>query len=250
MSGLSLPATLGPLTRCAADDQGRYSMNGVQVRDPGDGTFCCVSTNGRYLLIARGVSPGDERGHLGCPPDRSIVVPTVAWNEAFRKVPQLLDQPRGSNKPKTVEVALEGTKVRLSSQERSFTCDQIDGRFPDWTQVLPKRGPAFTIYVNPDLLFDILTAVKQMIGEQDKVTLAFWSDTEPLAVVAKSAESGLCIDGLVMPLTPSPSQIQKEKEERAARSVEEEAAEEEEGETPKEEEGSDEEPEEEEPAHA
>ena len=144
MSGLHLPTTLGPLARCAADDQGRYSMNGVQVRDPGDGTFCCVSTNGRYLLIARGITPGDGRGHLGCPPDRSIVVPTVAWNEAFRKVPQLLDQPRGSNKPKTVEVALEGTNVRLSSQERSFTCDQIDGRFPDWTQVLPKRGPAFT----------------------------------------------------------------------------------------------------------
>jgi DNA polymerase III sliding clamp (beta) subunit (PCNA family) len=176
-------------------------------------------------------------GHLGCPPDRSIVVPTVAWNEAFRKVPQLLDQPRGSNKPKTVEVALEGTKVRLSFHERNFTCDQIDGRFPDWTQVLPKCGPAFTIYVNPDLLVDILTAVKQMIGESDKVTLAFWSDTEPLAVVAKSAESGLCIDGLVMPLTPSPSQIQKEKDERAARIAEEEESE------PEAEEGSNEEPE-------
>jgi DNA polymerase III sliding clamp (beta) subunit (PCNA family) len=237
MSGLSLPATLGPLTRCAADDQGRYSMNGVQVRDPGDGTFCCVSTNGRYLLIARGISPGDGRGHLGCPPDRPIVVPTVAWNEAFRKVPQLLDQPRGSNKPKTVELALEGTKVRLSSNERSFTCDQIDGRFPDWTRILPKRGPAFTIYVNPDLLVDILTAVKQMIGEYDKVTLAFWTDAEPLAVVAKSAETGLCIDGLVMPLTPSPSQIQKEKDERAARAAEEEESE------PEEEEGSTVEPE-------
>jgi DNA polymerase III sliding clamp (beta) subunit (PCNA family) len=225
------------LTRCAADDQGRYSMNGVQVRDPGDGTFCCVSTNGRYLLIARGISLGDERGHLGCPPDRPIVVPTVAWNEAFRKVPQLLDQPRGSNKPKTVKVALEGTKVRLSSNERSFTCDQIDGRFPDWTQVLPKRGPAFTIYVNPDLLVDILTAVKQMIGEQKKVTLAFWTDAEPMAVVAKSAETGLCIDGLVMPLTPSPSQIQKEKDERAARATQEEESNAE----PKEEEGSTEE---------
>jgi DNA polymerase III sliding clamp (beta) subunit (PCNA family) len=237
MSGLHLPTTLGPLARCAADDQGRYSMNGVQVRDPGDGTFCCGSTNGRYLLIARGISPGDGRGHLGCPPDRSIVVPTVAWNEAFRKVPQLLDQPRGSNKPKTVEVALEGAKVRLSSHERSFTCDQIDGRFPDWTQVLPKRGPAFTIYVNADLLVDILTAVKQMIDESDKVTLAFWSDTEPLAVVAKSAETGLCIDGLVMPLTPSPSQIQKEKDERAARAAEEEESEAEE------QEGNNEEPE-------
>src|SRR5262249_59758881 len=136
MSGLSLPATLGPLTRCAADEQGRYSMNGCQVPDPGDGTFCCVSTNGRYLLIARGISPGDGRGHLGCPPDRSIVVPTVAWNEAFRKVPQLLDQPRGSNKRKTVDVALEGTTVPLSRLGRCCTCAQMRRRFPHCAQTL------------------------------------------------------------------------------------------------------------------
>jgi Zn finger protein HypA/HybF involved in hydrogenase expression len=224
MSGLALPANLGPMARITADDQGRYSMNGVQVRDPGDGTFSCVGTDGRYLLIARGISPGDDRGHLGCPPDADVIVPSAAWNEAFRKPPQLLDQPRWSKQPKTIQVSKEGRKIRLSGHERSLTTDEMDGaRFPDWRQILPKRGPAFTIYVNPDYLAELLKTVKSMLGDEDqKVLLAFWSDTEPLAVVAKDRLTGLCLDGLLMPLTPSPSQEAKDKAERAKEREEEE----------------------------
>src|SRR5262249_43865603 len=156
MRGLSLPTTLGPLARVAADDQGRWSMNGVEVTDPGNGTFCCVGTDGRYLLVVRGIQAGDERGHLGCPPDRAVLVPAVAWTEAFRKMPKLLDKTTYSRKPPTVEVALEGKKVRLSGYERSFTCDEIDGRFPDWRNVLPKKPPTFSIAVDPEKLAELL----------------------------------------------------------------------------------------------
>jgi DNA polymerase III sliding clamp (beta) subunit (PCNA family) len=199
-----------------ADDQGRLSMNGVEVTDPGNGTFCCVGTDGRYMLIARGIQAGDARGHLGCPPDRAVLVPAVAWTEAFRKMPKLLDTPSWSAKKPTVEVSLEGQKVRLSGRERSFTCDEIDGRFPNWRQVLPKRPPAFTIYANPDYLAELLKTVSGMLGgETKRVTLAFWSDNEPLAFVARDRESGLCLDGILMPLTPSPSEERKEKEKKA-----------------------------------
>jgi hypothetical protein len=206
----------------AADDQGRWSMNGVEVTDPGDGTFCCVGTDGRYLLVVRGIQAGDGKGHLGCPPDRAVLVPAVAWTEAFRKMPKLLDQPHWSKKPATVEVALEGQKVRLSGHERNFTCDQVDGRFPDWRQVLPKKPPAFSIYVDPERLADLLKTVQGMIGESHKVTLAFWKDSEPLAIVAREPETGLCLDGIIMPLTPSPSEVAKDKAKRAAEQEEEE----------------------------
>jgi hypothetical protein len=215
MSGICLPATLGPLARVAADDQGRWSMNGVQVTDPGDGTFCCVGTDGRYLLVVRGIQVGDERGHLGCPPDRSVNVPAVAWTEAFRKMPKLLDPSSWSKKPPMVQVALEGQKVRLSGHERSFTCDEIDGRFPDWKQVLPKKPPSFSIAVDPEKLAELLKTVQGMIGESKKVTLAFWKDNEPMAVVARNPDNGLCLDGILMPLTPSPSEMAKEKEKKA-----------------------------------
>src|SRR5205814_5284225 len=111
MSGLYLPATLGPLARCAADDQGRYTMNGVQVGDPGDGTFRCAVTDGRRLLVARGVCP--ERGHLGCPPDASVIVPSADWNELFRKVPKLFNGYPGRGNPTPVAVVLDGARLRL-----------------------------------------------------------------------------------------------------------------------------------------
>src|SRR5690348_16203748 len=85
---LSLPAALGPLVRSAADGDGRYSINGVQVTDRGRGQFCCVSTDGRNLLIARGLAPDGVRGRLqDCAPDYepTVIVPAAAWTEAFRK---------------------------------------------------------------------------------------------------------------------------------------------------------------------
>ena len=69
----------------AADDAGRYAMNGVQVADPGDGTFRCAVTDGRRLLVARGVCPKrGELGDLGGPPDASVIVPPPDWNELIR----------------------------------------------------------------------------------------------------------------------------------------------------------------------
>jgi hypothetical protein len=211
MNGLHLPATLGPLARCAADDQGRYSMNGVQVSDPGDGTFRCAVTDGRRLLVARGICP--ERGHLNCPPDAHVVVPTGAWNEAFRKIPKLVPQNGRWSSPKPPDaVSFEFTggpqmhqaKVRVATGERSFNCDPIDGRFPDWNQVIPKGPPAFAIRVNPELLANLLTAMSQMLGEDcQTVTLCFWKPETPLGVVAKDSATGLCLDGLLMPLTDS-----------------------------------------------
>jgi hypothetical protein len=227
MSGLHLPTTLGPLARCAADDQGRYSMNGVQVSDPGDGTFRCAVTDGRHLLVAQGICP--ERGHLNCPPDVGVIVPAPAWNEAFRKPPKLVAQNGRWSSPKEPETVsfeftggpqMHSAKIRVATRDRSFSCDPIDGRFPDWTQIIPKTAPAFTIKVNPTYLANLLTAVSHMLGDESQgVTLAFWKPDVPMAVVAKDAATGLCLDGLLMPLTDSTPvrryEPQKQTEERA-----------------------------------
>ena len=173
MNGLHLPATLGPLARCAADDQGRYSMNGVQVSDPGGGTFRCAVTDGRNLLVARGICPA--RGHLNCPPDAHVIVPTGAWNEAFRKTPKLVTQNGRWSSPKPPEaVSFEfagdprQAKVRVATGERSFNCDPIDGRFPDWTKIIPKEPPLFAIHVNPAFLANLLTTISNILGDETR----------------------------------------------------------------------------------
>src|SRR5262249_27440581 len=124
MRGLSLPTTLGQLARLTEQSSYR-AMDGVAVSDPGDGTVCCVGTDGRYMLVVRGLQVGDERGHLGCPRDREVLVPAAAWTEAFRKLPKLLEPPKYSKaaQDQRVEVALVdgGKKVQLSGHERNLT---------------------------------------------------------------------------------------------------------------------------------
>jgi hypothetical protein len=205
---LYLPATLGPLARCAASDNGRYSMCGVQVADPGDGTSRCAVTDGRKLLVARGLCP--QEGELGCPSDAAVVVPSAEWNELFRKVPKLFNgYPHGSSVPVGVDV-LPGFKLRLLRPDRQQFCDPVDGRFPDWRTILPKGAPVFAIKVNPEYLIDVLATVRAMLAEDNQaVTLCFWKPSAPMAVVAKDGTSGVCLDGLLMPLVPDPAPAQK-----------------------------------------
>ena len=63
----------------------------------------------------------------------------------------------------------------------------------------------FTIAVNPEYLANLLTAIAAMLGDDTRrVTLAFWTPDAPMAVVAKDATTGLCLDGMLMPLTTDP----------------------------------------------
>src|SRR5262249_12463685 len=110
--------------------------------------------------------------------------------------------------PETVSFEFTGgpqvhsAKIRVATRDRSFHCDPIDGRFPDWTTIIPKAAPTFTIKVNPTYLANLLTAVSHMLGDENQnVTLCFWKPDVPMAVVAKDAATGLCLDGLLMPLT-------------------------------------------------
>ena len=77
-----------------------------------------------------------------------------------------------------------------------------DGHFPDVNAVLPKGPPAFAIAVNVELLAELLSVIGKILSaETRKVTLAFWKPDVPMAVVAKDQATGVCLDGLLMPLT-------------------------------------------------
>jgi hypothetical protein len=167
-------------------------------------------------------------------------VPTGAWNEAFRKTPKLASHNgRWSSTKPPDAVSFEFTggpqmhlaKVRVGTGERTFNCDPIDGRFPDWTTIIPKGSPAFAIRVNPKFLADLLIAMSQMLGEDcQTVTLCFWKPDTPMGVVAKDSATGLCLDGLLMPLTDSTPVQRYEPQPEKQEATEEEQGEEEEAE--------------------
>jgi DNA polymerase III sliding clamp (beta) subunit (PCNA family) len=207
---LHLPAALGPLVGSAADDQGRYSMNGVEIREQGNNTFCCTVTDGRQLVIARGPCP--KRGMLSGMSDARVVVPSDAWQELFRKAPKGLTVWRPGlpalAEPVSIELLLNGKLRFTASAGRTFECDAVDGRFPDWSQIVPKTRPRFSIKVNPDFLIEVLRTVSRMLGDDNRqVTLCFWSDSAPMAVVAKDRDRGICLDALLMPLFRDPTPL-------------------------------------------
>src|SRR5262245_11646395 len=94
---LYLPATLGPLAKLCPSDNGRYSMAGVRVYDPGDGTFRCDVTDGRYLLIARGVCPLDD----DTPGNFPAIIPAGPWKDIFDEKAK---DPRGNLEPIRIQV--------------------------------------------------------------------------------------------------------------------------------------------------
>jgi DNA polymerase III sliding clamp (beta) subunit (PCNA family) len=208
---LHLPAILASLVGSAADDIGRYSMNGIEIREQGNNTFCCTVTDGQQLVIARGPCPA--RGRLNGMSGACVVVPSAAWQEAFRKEPKGLSvwRPRTQRNEQdhvAIERLLNGKLRFIASANRTFECDAVEGRFPDWTQVLPKSKPRFSIDVSVDLFIELLRTVGRMLSDDNRrVTLCFWSDSTPMAVVAKDT-NGICLDSLLMPLTrdePRPS---------------------------------------------
>jgi hypothetical protein len=197
MSGLYLPATLGPLAKLCGGE-GRYTMAGVRVRDPGDGTFRCDVTDGRLALLARGGCP--RRGGLG---RKAATIPAAPWARIFAEKAK---DHRGEPEPVSVRVAGSendaSAPFELATASLSLRGTLGDGHFPDVDAVLPQGPPVFAIRVNVELLAGLLGVVGKLLGAGTrKVTLAFWKPDVPMAVVAKDEATGVCLDGLLMPLT-------------------------------------------------
>jgi hypothetical protein len=197
---LYLPGALGPIARLAASDNGRYSMCGVRVVDPCDGTFRCEVTGGRSLLIARGVCPVDE----DTPGNFPAVIPSGLWKDIFDE--KVKDRRTGQFAP--VRIQVESSKqadAPCSLQVGDVTRKGrvVDKRFPDVNQVLPQGKPVFTIRVNPHHLATLLEVLNRLLADEPAVTLAFWRPDQPMAIVAKDRAAGICYDALLMPLYDS-----------------------------------------------
>jgi hypothetical protein len=210
---LYLPGALGPIARLCSSDNGRYSMSGVRVVDPNDGTFRCEVTDGRSLLIARGVCPLDD----DAPGNFPATIPAGLWKDIFDE--KVKDR-RGDLAPVRIQVEPSrietapcilqvGVGIQLSLKDNAQAVTRkgttIGGRFPDVSTILPKGKPAFVIRVNPHYLATLLEVLNRLLADEPAVSLAFWRPDQPMAIVAKDRTAGICYDALLMPLTlPEP----------------------------------------------
>lgn len=108
---------------CMAQQDVRYYLNGLLLEFAGK-VLRAVATDGHRMAVSEATLEGSVTE------GRQAIVPRKAVIEMIR----VLDESSGR-----VELMLSGNHLRVQSPGLVFTAKLIDGRYPDYTKVLPAR---------------------------------------------------------------------------------------------------------------
>jgi DNA polymerase-3 subunit beta len=159
-----------------ADETARYAITGVLWEAEGD-VIRLVATDGRRLAIAEGLGTSigghSTRGQLP-------VVPSKAMN--------LLERNLQDDAEETVKVSLRPNEVLFRTGRSVIYSRLVEGRFPDYRAVLPKKS-AFEVSLN---VVDFQAAVRQaaIMTDNDSKRVTFKFTPDRLTLLAQGAGSG------------------------------------------------------------
>jgi DNA polymerase-3 subunit beta len=148
-----------------ATDDARYGLNGAHMerRDDGDRALLrVVSTDGHRLSVAEGTFEGE----LAIP--ERMLVPRKAL-AVMRKLLEGGDS--------EVEVAFGEGAIRLTRPQQTFWFRLLDGEFPDYNAVVPKRGKHRAI-VRKDELASTLKRVSILVQDRARAVRFGFSESE------------------------------------------------------------------------
>lgn len=207
---IHLPKNLSALALAAASDGTRYSMTGIQVEEYKDGQFTATATDGKILCVIRG------HGFESFPHPQMFDLNNDQFTycipaKALQKALNALKPDRKNPWPALGVVAETGPivngaastgKVMLCDGVTSQVLDQIEGRFPDFRQVVPGKPALLTLTLDPALMIRLLTVAESFLRDSNtkSVHLLFWGDGMPAGITARS-DRGEFFDGLIVPLT-------------------------------------------------
>ncbi|MGB5259089.1 MAG: DNA polymerase III subunit beta [Gammaproteobacteria bacterium] len=127
----------------------RYYLNGLML-EPARGILRAVATDGHRLAMCEiEADTGDSDGE-------QVIVPRKGVQELHR----LLED---NDEP--VQIEIGSNHIRINTGELRFTSKLIDGRFPDYTRVIPKNADK-QLLVNRDLLRQALTRTSILSNEK------------------------------------------------------------------------------------
>ncbi|HVM00368.1 MAG TPA: DNA polymerase III subunit beta [Egibacteraceae bacterium] len=170
--------TVAQVARAASLDDARPVLTGVSLEATADALTAAATDS--YRLAVRTV-PWDQGT------DRTVLVPRRALEEARRSAEQL-----GSE----VRMVLEATRVTFVFGDRRLTTNLIEGRFPDFRQLIP-TGYERRLTVDRAELTEVVKRVA-VVGDTNiaatPVTLHLSEDT--VRVTAGSGEVGQAEESL------------------------------------------------------
>lgn len=108
---------------CMAQQDVRYYLNGLML-ELSENQIIAVATDGHRLAFCRAdidLMPNESR---------QVIVPRKAVNEISRLLEDSNDE---------VKVSLSENHIRINFTDVTFTSKLIDGKFPDYQQVIPQK---------------------------------------------------------------------------------------------------------------
>jgi DNA polymerase-3 subunit beta len=160
----------------ASTEVSRFYLNGILLHDDEDGALTAVATDGHRLVTTR------VPGAAGLSADFKLIVP----NAALKICGKLL----GDKGTELVTLCRSQTLFAFESAKATFISKLIDGKFPDYTKLVPKpSGSAVT--VDRAELMQALTRASAVVGGKQRavVGLAWGADEEELQVCLADSEA-------------------------------------------------------------
>ena len=127
----------------------RYYLNGLML-EPGAGLLRAVATDGHRLALC------DLAADVGEGESQQVIVPRKGVQELQRLLEQNDDE---------LAIEIGSNHIRVTSSELRFTSKLIDGRFPDYSRVIPKSLDK-RLLIKRDALRQALTRTSILSNEK------------------------------------------------------------------------------------
>ena len=108
---------------CMAQQDVRYYLNGLML-ELSENNIIAVATDGHRLAYC------ESKAQLHLPETRQVIIPRKAVNEISRLLEESNDE---------IKVSLSENHIRVNFSDVTFTSKLIDGKFPDYKQVIPQK---------------------------------------------------------------------------------------------------------------
>lgn len=157
-------------------DSARFALGGVLLELNGEDVLA-VGTDGRRLarMIGTGKSVG---GHETT--SNNTIIPTRSLSLMERSI---------SDKEEVVHIAARGNDVLLRTSRCTIYSRLVEGRYPNWRQVIPNRDDSVAIELNVGPFFNVIRQAAIVADQETRgLDLEFGGGT--LLLTAKTADLG------------------------------------------------------------
>lgn len=199
-----IPRSLCALKRVVAKSEHNQfgATQGIRIT-VAQGLYRAEACDGRRAVVAQGMVENDAPwpGFKDTPNDAfEVVIPPKDLERACKVAEASLGAIL-AGRHASVGLATVGADVMLGLGNDVVSTRTLEGRFPNVMAAVPKTRPMFSVRVDPKQLAETLLTMADLLTEDAKgVQVFFYGNDKPIGLCARNLDTGMMIDGLVVPL--------------------------------------------------